>query len=90
MIKLTKTQLTELFNSSKTWEEIAQEWSIESGLEVTPRMVQECFKANGFNLRSRTRSKAPWYVMIDDLTTVMPTNSNLTTEVEVSAFEEVA
>lgn len=67
MLKITKQQLTDLFEGSKTWEEMAEQFSAEANLEVTPKMVQELFKANGFNLRSRKR-KTEWFVVIDDTT----------------------
>lgn len=67
MLKITKQQLTDLFEGSKTWEEMAEQFSTEANLEVTPKMVQELFKANGFNLRSRKR-KTEWFVVIDDTT----------------------
>lgn len=65
MLKITKQQLQDLFEGSKTWEEMAQEFTVEAGLEVTPKMVQDLFKANGFNLRSRKR-KTEWFTIIDD------------------------
>lgn len=80
MIKLTKTQLQELFDSSKTWEEIATSWNENSNVEITPKMVQECFKANGFNLRSRARTKAPWFTMIDDLSVINENQASVNNE----------
>lgn len=74
MLKITKQQLQDLFDGSKTWEEMAQEFSTEANLEVTPKMVQDLFKVNGFNLRSRKR-KTEWFTIIDDVTPV-PTFSN--------------
>ena len=64
---MTKTKLTELFNGSKTWEQMSEDFSLEAGITITPKMVQQLFKENGFNLRSRSRkSNTNWFTIIDD------------------------
>jgi hypothetical protein len=71
MIKFTKQQLTDLFEGGKSYEDLATEFST-SGTEVTPKMVQEMFKANGFNLRNRKRKTAEsWFTIIDDTAPVV-------------------
>jgi len=71
MIKFTKQQLTDLFEGGKSYEDLATEFST-SGIEVTPKMVQEMFKANGFNLRNRKRKTAEsWFTIIDDTAPVV-------------------
>jgi hypothetical protein len=91
MIKMTKTQLTELFNSSKSYAEIGQELSTET-LDISEKMVQAMFRDNGFNLRSRARkSKDSWYTVIDDVTPATQTwNSEPITETEEVESEEFA
>lgn len=88
MVKMTKQQLTDLFNGSKTWEEMSVEFTAQAGVEVTPKMVQELFKANGFNLRSRTRkSKDSWYTILDDspVSSIVDLRSaDITSEVELT------
>jgi len=82
-MKVTKTQLTSIFNGGKTWEEIAADFSIEAGVEVSVKMVHELFKANGFNLRSRARkSSTSWITVIDDTVSEAPTTSNVALETE--------
>lgn len=67
MVKFTKQQLTDLFNGSQSWEEMAVDFTAQAGVEISPKMVQDLFKANGFNLRSRTRKpKNSWFTVIDD------------------------
>lgn len=65
MLKITKQQLQDLFEGTKTWEEMATEFSAEANLKVTSKMVQDLFKQNGFNLKSRSRKKE-WFTVIDD------------------------
>ena len=48
-------------------------------------MVQECFKANGFNLRSRARTKAPWFTMVDDLSVISENQAPVNNE-EVTQY----
>ena len=68
MLKITKQQLQDLFEGTKTWEEMATEFSAEANLKVTSKMVQDLFKQNGFNLKSRSRKKE-WFTVIDDTVT---------------------
>jgi len=91
MLKITKQQLQNLFEGTKTWEEMATEFSTEANLEVTPKMVQDLFKANGFNLRSRKR-KTEWFVVIDDTTPTTFSNPQVSDDsiVETVVSEQYA
>lgn len=89
MLKITKQQLNELFEGTKTWEEMAEQFTIEANLEVTPKMVQELFKANGFNLRSRKR-KTEWFTVIDDVVHVTPDTNTTNSEQVVEETEQYA
>ena len=81
MIKLTKQQLTDLFEGGKSYEDLAADFSTQNGIEVTPKMVQEMFKANGFNLRNRKRKSAEsWFTIIDDSTPAVKTAEEVLTE----------
>lgn len=67
MIKLTKSQMESLFNGGQTYEAIAENFSTQTEMTVTPKMVREMFIANGFNLRNRKRkSPTSWFEVIDD------------------------
>jgi len=68
MVNVTKQQLTSLFEGTQTWEQMATSFSAEAGIKITPKMIQDMFKANGFNLKSRSRKsgKANWFTIIDD------------------------
>lgn len=79
MINITKTELKNIFDGDQTWEEIAKEFATkaelpfetESDQKKMVKLVQEMFKANGYNLRSRKRKTgASWYTIIDDTNTV--------------------
>jgi len=64
---LTKQQLTDLFNGSKTWEQMAEDFSAKAGIPVSAKMVQQLFKDQGFNLRTRSRKTGTsWVTVIDD------------------------
>lgn len=70
-MKVTKTQLTAIFEGGKSWEEVAADFTTQSGVEVSVKMVHELFKANGFNLRKRVRKNPmSWITVIDDTTPV--------------------
>lgn len=82
MITVTKQQLNDLFNdTSKSWEDLATQWSNETSLKVTPKMVIEMFKANGFNPKNRKRTKAAWFQVIED------TVSDNVPEVDTTDFQ---
>jgi hypothetical protein len=84
MVKMTKTLMTELFNSSKTYAEIGEELSTPE-LTITEKMVQAMFRDNDFNLRSRKRKSADnWYTIVDDVT---PTQTFTHAEEEVETEE---
>lgn len=86
MVRVTKTKLQELFDGNQTWEQMAADFTTEAGVEITTKMVQEMFRANGFNLRTRKQPKAAWFVVIDD--NPQSTYAFQTKEVELT--EEVA
>lgn len=67
MIKFTKQQLQDLFDSGKSWETMASEFSQQTNMKISPIMVKELFKANGFNPKNRKRTKAAWCVVIEDV-----------------------
>lgn len=72
MIKLTKQQLTDLFEGGKSYDDLAVEFSTQTGIEISAKMVQDMFKANGFNLRNRKRKSAEsWFTVIDDTAPVV-------------------
>ena len=80
-MKVTKSQLTAIFEGGKTWEEIAADFTTEAGVEVSVKMVHELFKANGFNLRKRVRKNPMnWITVIDD--------TEPTSDFPVENFEE--
>ena len=77
MVTMTKSLMTELFNSSKSYTEIAEQLSTPA-LTITEKMVQTMFRENDFNLRSRKRKSAEsWYTVVDD--TAIPTSHTLGT-----------
>jgi len=86
MLTVTKQQLNNLFqDSSKSWEDMAAQWSTETNLKITPKMVIEMFKANGFNPKSRKRAKAAWFQVIEDS---VPVSNDPSTD--VSDFEPIS
>ena len=71
MIKLTQQQLQDLFNSSKSWEKMAEEFTAQAGIPISAKMVQQLFKDQGFNLRTRARKTGDsWFTIINDVTEV--------------------
>lgn len=71
MITLTKQQLDVLFNSTKTWEAMAEDFTAQAGIPINAKMVQEMFKSQGFNLRTRSRKTGDsWFTVINDITEV--------------------
>lgn len=88
MIKLTKVQLDELFNGTKSWEDMAKDFTAEAGVTITSKMVQEMFKANGYNLRSRKRKTGDsWFTIVDDSVSTTPaTQSYKAEEVPTEEF----
>lgn len=58
MFKITKSQLDKLFNTPSDilpYETIASQWTEEFGITVNAKDVQEVFRANGYNLRTRAQ-----------------------------------
>lgn len=95
MITVTKSQLTDLFNGSKSYEEMAEDFTTQAGVEITAKMVQDLFRANDFNLRSRTRKpKNSWFTVIDDTTSSLnfqtPTGNIPVADVVEELTEEFA
>lgn len=69
-MQITKQKLTDLFEGTQTYEEMAEQFTADAGIEVSPKMVRDLFRANGFNLRSRKRKTADaWFTIIDDTVT---------------------
>ena len=70
MINFTQQDLTDLFNGGKSYDDIANDFSNQSGQQITGKMVQDLFKDNGFNLRNRPRKQPvqPWYQINTDTT----------------------
>ena len=89
MIKLTKTELQNLFDGNQTWEQMSERFTTEAGIEITPKMVQEMFKANGFNLRTRKQPKTAWFTVVDD-TTPQPNSWDNTEVLTEELTEELA
>ena len=90
MIKLTKLQLDELFNGTKSWEDMAKDFTTEAGVTITSKMVQEMFKANGYNLRSRKRKTGDsWFTIVDDVDNTASTRSYDAFNVHTDNVEEV-
>lgn len=84
MIKLTKQQLTDLFEGGKSYEDLAAEFSTQTGIEISVKMIQDMFKTNGFNLRNRKRKSAEsWFTIVDDTTTsAAPTYDSFNVQTE--------
>jgi len=78
MVKVTKSQLQEMFDGNQTWEQMAENFTAEANVEITAKMVQEMFKANGFNLRTRKQPKPQWFTVIDDVATSVSKNTEIT------------
>ncbi len=65
-IQITKQNLVELFESSKSYQEIAETLSTETVI-INEKMVKEMFKAQGFNLRNRKRkSDETWFEIVEE------------------------
>ena len=93
MVNVTKQQLTNLFEqTSLTWEQMAIKFTAESEIKVTPKMVMDLFRANGFNPRSRARvsRKANWYTLIDDTSTNDTSGAEEVTEIGEDVIPEFA
>ena len=87
MVQITKTNLTELFNGSKTWAVMAEEFSAQAGVNVTEKMVIEMFKANGFEPKKRKRKNTTgWILVIDDTDSSVPVTFPVVSEESVEEF----
>ena len=68
MVQLTKTKITELYNSNKSYEQICKELSSDE-LVITHKMIKELFTQFGLPSKKRaikTNEKKSWYEIIDD------------------------
>lgn len=72
-MQFTTQQISDLFfgiPTLKSYDDLSQELSTVD-LEVTPSMIQELFRASGFNLRNRPRKanvNQTWFTIVDQNT----------------------
>lgn len=79
-MQFTTQQISDLFFGIPTWKSYAQlsEELSTVDLEVSEVMIQELFRAAGFNLRNRPRKsteKASWFTIVQDTNQINQTQT---------------